>query len=381
MAARLRLRAAPGLLALAVWLGGPGCGPAFKLPTEHRENRDLVGNGTYEMVYTWDHMGGVRDLLLVPGPQLFVAFQGNPGRVFEFSTTGPYPLAVDRFAGLLNPAALASGGNRLFVLDQGDTAAARATRDYAGDSLDCGPLSGFRRPIVDLSKYWYVREYDLKGRTLYSSFSDTTFAWVNGIAADAGGRVYVSGVVYGCSVDRFDPRLKTLVFEFRIRRYLRGGGGFVVGGWHKDRDFEITEGTGIGSAGDPRGMHWSDITGSALFFADVKNSDVQKLDELGSLSNSYKLVACDRDTTDLVTPLDVNVDQAGFVYVVDSGNRRVMRYDPAGDCVQRVDIEPDRHQQRLVAPVAVAADVIDDRDFVYVADAGAGEIVVYRRRK
>ena len=100
-------------------------------------------------------------------------------------------------------------------------------------------LSGFNRPIVDVSKYWMVREYQLNGVPV-GSFSDTSFAWVSGIAADDLGRVYVSGIILYCDVDPFDPRIKTLTSRFRIRRYSPGApSGSVIGGnWRRDQGWE-----------------------------------------------------------------------------------------------------------------------------------------------
>jgi hypothetical protein len=306
--------------------------------------------------------------------------------VYEFATTQPVPLATDRFQGLLNPAALAASPTSVFVLDQGDTAAAR----YTGDSttwyvLDCDRIRGVRRVIGDLSKYWYVREYDLKGRNQLSSFTDTTFAFVYGVAADAQGRVYVSGVIFYCFVDPFDPsgNDRTLKYQFRIYRYERGTGDpYVIGGWRRDRSFEVVEGTGYGATVDPRGLTWSAATGEALFFADHANSAVQKynLPPRGA-DSPFKLEVCDADTTPLVLPRDVGVDEEGFVYAVDTGNRRVMRVDPSlRDCVQRVDIEPNTLGQPLSEPVAVAAGTIDGRNYVYVVDAAVSQVVRYRRR-
>jgi sugar lactone lactonase YvrE len=384
MGARRPFRSVAGITLAAAALAGTGCGSSFKLPTEQLRDRAIPSDGSYQMIGTWTGLTGVTDILLIPGPQLFLAFKGSPGRVVEYSTTEPAPIATGRFAGVQNPAALAATATSVFVLDQGDTAAARATGDSATTvyELDCGPIRDVQRIIVDLPKYWYVREYDLKGRTMKGSFTDTTFAWVNGVAADAQGRVYVSGVIRHCFVDPFDPLgvLRTLNHEFRIYRYERGTGDrYVIGGWRRDRSFEISEGTGIGSTLDPRGMSWSGVTGDALYFADTGNDEVQKFDFSGSLS--FKLNVCDADTTVLVSPLDVGVDDAAYVYVVDAGNRRVLRYDPGGrECVQRVDIEANTLGLPLTGPVAVAAGAIDGRDYAYVVDAAVNQVVRYRRR-
>ena len=401
----LMTAATAALAAIAFAFLGAGCGAEFKLPTERTENRAAPSDGSYQMIATWTGLDGVTDALLIPGPQLFLAFRGNPGRVVQYSTTSPFPIATGRFLGVQNPASLAASPTSVFVLDQGDTAAAR---DFGGPGavyeLDCNgipaPMTRAAgspidwRLIKDLSKYWFVREYDLTGRNSRGAFTDTTFAYVYGIAADSQGRIYVAGVIKFCSVDPFDPLgvLRSLEHRYRIYRYVRGSGDrYVVGvpaapggtppEWRRDRTFEVVEGTGIGSTQDPRGMAWSAATGSALFFADRGNDEAQKFDEFGSLGNSYKLGFCEADTLgDLVTPVDVDVDGPGFVYVVDPGNRRVLRYDPQGTCVQRVDIEPNALGQRLTGPVAVAAGVIDGLDYAYVVDAAVGQVVRYRRR-
>jgi hypothetical protein len=412
------MRRFPKLLAavalVAVLLVHAGCGSSFKLPTEQTANRTAPADKSYQMIATWTGLTGVTDVLLIPGPQLYLAFRGTvtPGRVYEFSITQPAPLATDRFLGtiylppprkslpgtvgapitLLHPAALAGSPSSIFVLDQGDTATAREFRDPNWFELDCGAIQGVNRPIVDLTRYWYVREYDLKGRTLKSAFTDTIFAWVNGVAADRDGKVYVSGVINHCFVDPFDQRLRTLDSEYRIYRYQRGTNNrFVLGAttadtlqrgvWGRDTSFAVTEGTGIGSTIDPRGMSWSAATGAALFFADLGNNEAQKYDVFGSLGNSFKLDICDADTLALVQPTDVDADGAGNVYVVDAGNRRVLRFDADGSrCSQRVDIELNTLGQHLTAPTAAATLDFDGTNYVFVVDPPVGQVVLFRRR-
>jgi hypothetical protein len=381
----------------AALLAGPGCGSTFKLPTEQTANRVAPADKSYQMIATWTGLAGVTDVLLIPGPQLYLAFRGTgggQGHVYEYSTTQPVPLATDRFQGVHNPGALAANATSVFVLDQGDTAAARAYRSPNWYELDCGQIPGVNRPIVDISQYWYVREYDIKGREVKSVFTDTTFAWVNGVAADANGRVYVSGVIFHCFVDPFDSRLRTLDNEYRIYRYARGisdrqvlgaenaSDPLRLGVWGRDTAFVVGEGTGIGSTLDPRGLSWSPVTGAALFFADHGNNEVQKFDVLGSLGNSFKLDFCDADTTSLVAPTDVDVDAEGNAYVVDAGNRRVLRYDPDGrTCAQRVDVETNTLLQPLTGPTAAATLDFDNTNYVYVVDPPVNQVVVYRRRQ
>jgi sugar lactone lactonase YvrE len=270
------------------------------------------------------------------------------------------------------------------VLDQGDTGSARATVDPVQFPLgivydaDCGPIASFWRPIVDLSRYWRVREYSITTGDTVTTFTDTTFASVNGIAVDSQGRVYVSGVLMFCSVDPFDSRNHTLEYEYRVYRYEKGGSDPDMPGasWHRDRSYEVGQGTGIGSTLDPRHMYWDAFDGPALYFADTGNNDVQKYSDPSGSAVSYKIDVGEFNLP-LQAPSDVALDRKGYVYLVDAGRKRVMRYDPSGEFVQRVDVDPGIDSTALVQPVAVAA----DDSLVYVADRGAGQVLRFKRRK
>jgi hypothetical protein len=368
------------LVTVTLALIAAGCGGRMELPTERRDIRKLAGQGTYQMITTRQGLGGIWDILLTPSGELFLLFKTGPtsGIVREFPPGLNAPLST-QFPGLLNPGAIAFGANHLFILDQGDTASARITRP-SGYETSCGPLRGFSRPIADLAQYWYVREFQITGAPV-SSFTDTTFLWVNGIAADAAGRVYVSGVLATCVVDPFNQFVRTFDSRFGIRRYERGANdGTVIGdGWRRDATYELIEGTGIGSTNDPRGMQWAFVNGAALYFADTGNNEVQKFADPTSGGASFKLDfgGSGADSIPLAQPVDVSVDSAGYVYVADFGNQRVLRYSPEGDFVQRVDIEPDAAGERVMSPIAVAA----DNEQVFVADPGRSEVVRYRRRK
>jgi sugar lactone lactonase YvrE len=407
MTSHLRIRPVLALLAGAALASGvlAGCGSQFTLPTENRENRSFGTPGSYQLTQIWMGMSNVKDILLTPSGELYIVTQRDGrGVVHRYPQSGglndshvPQPLGTT-FAGVINPTAICFGGNHLFVLDQGDTSAARSdfsclyTAEYTAD-VDTAAitLQGFSRPITNLSRYWHVREYQLDGKPL-SSFSDTTFAWVTGIAADASGRVYVGGLVMYCDVDPYNDHVRTLEYRYRVRRYLKGGtpDRFVTDEnlpcpWHKDLDgypehYRVLEGTGFGSTKDPQGMQWATVTGPALYFADMGNNQVQKYaDPVGGWS-SFKLDigGAGPDSMLLSQPVDVAVDSAGCVYLVDAGNRRVLRYNPDGGFIQRVDRTPKDSAAvvpYLVQPSAVAA---DNRQ-VYIADRGAGMVLHYWR--
>lgn len=376
-----------------------GCGSKFDLPTEH-PGADIPSDQSYAMVATWFGMAGVQDILLTSGTgtQLFVLFNTGGtgtaprGRVLSYSRTSssgvPAPIGgVAPFVSLFNPMAITSGGdgllrsnNRIYVLDQGDTCLARTHAVTA--RCDTVPPGG-RYLVHDLAHYWRVREYGLTGGDTLSTFSDTSMAYVHGIAADSLGRVYVSGLAIVLVPRQDNPSITTRSHLWRIYRYARGprpSGGqdpYMPGSnWHRDLTWEVGEGTGTGFVIDPRGLYWTNNLTGSLLVADFRKDVVQKLSD--QISNTG-LVNIDGTDSDLGFngPTDVAGDQQGFIYIADSGNNRVLRYDALGNYVQRVDIEPNRNGLPLRSAVAVA---VDD-SLAFVGDAVAGEVIRYQRRR
>jgi hypothetical protein len=380
-----------------------GCGGNFPLPTESNQRTEIPSDGSYQMIATWKGWDGIRDLLLTQGSgsQLFalVNYGGSGtsqrGAVRELSRTGGNFIGPP-FPGLFNPVALAAGGdglgaiaNRVFVLDQGDTCIARTNPatglcDTTGTWRPGVPGSWGNR-ITDIAHYWKVVEFDLLGAEK-SSFTDTMFAFVNGVASDDQGHVYVSGLAI-ILLPTTDPRVLERTYEYRVWRYLRGlrsdgsrDPNVPYGNWHRDTGFEIRQGTGVGAAIDPRGIDWNPTTGPALYIADLGNFRGEKVrDGNTTLPDSRYYHTLDFGTApDLQQPLDITTDRAGFFYIADSTGAQVLRYDDAGPgYVQRVDVEKNSDQLPLLGPVTVAA----DNDYAYVGDAGRGEIIRYKRRK
>jgi len=366
-----------------------GCGTKFDLPTERRIGRVVPGDESYQMIATWHGMIGIQDILITPGigTQLYLLFNngiGDPTNgAYDFFLTKPRGLG-HAMLGILNPAAIAFGGdggggaaNRIFVLDHGDTV--NAKREYVPPGAGAIP----RRYISDLAKYWRVREYGLLGGDTITTFTDTTLVWVNGVAADAEGSVYVSGVASVLS-PASQQGLFNRTFVYKIFKYRRGpryAGVFPYDGtmpgalWHRDSTYFHTEGTGVGFVRDARGLAWGSYPPTGLYAADFGNSSGQKLSD--SDTTGYFRYEQDGDGVTLAGPLDISADVNGFVYIADTGNRRALRFGPAGEFVQRIDIEANDQGAALLDPVAIAA----NDSIVYVADRGRSEVVRYQRRK
>ncbi len=403
-----------GLAGLAVALAG--CGGRFQLPTEVRA-LVIPGDSTYQMQATWTGMDGIQDILLTQGvgQQLFLLFNDDQdhlrttpaprGEVRAYArlwspkpngTTQPPALPGITFNALFNPWALCAGGdgaggtaNRIYVLDQGDTTLARVNPltgiygDTTGTNTLTSPLYGKYGRVSDLSHYWRVCEYGLLGGDTLGTFSDTSMAYVNGIAADAQGRLYVSGAALiwvntGTGNERH--------FMWRIYRYARGPKYPGIpdpnlapsGTWHRDTTWWVQDGSGIGSVADPRGIFWGAGGGGALYVADMAKNWAQKLSDL-TRSTGYWMIdgKTAPDPQGLVGPADVTADLNGFSYLTDTGNQRILRYDEFGNFVQVVSLEKDASKQPLLNPVTVAA----DDSLVFVGDPGLREVLRYKRRK
>lgn len=373
--------AAAALCAGAVALAG--CGTTFDLPTQSG-GRLIPPDGSYQLLASWDGLPGVTDVLLTQGAgaQLFLLFNyggsgfAPRGEVAEYVLVRPERYANRDFDGLFNPVALASGNNRVFVLDAGDTCLAR--RNPLTQACD-DTTGGWRLGISDLERYWQVREYDVVGRRL-GAFTDTTLAGVTGIAADDAGNVYVGGRAIIVLVNPDDSRLRFRLFQWRIFKYSRGlrpdGKADVnvlpSGAWHRDTTFTIEEGSGIGSVVAPQGLYWGRAGGGALYAADFGKNWVQKLSDRGIGVGFFQLDGAQTDTL-LSGPLDVYSDENGIIFLVDGGRRRVLRYGADAHYIQRVNTEG----PALVEPVAVAA----NDSLAFVADRGAGRVLRYKRRQ
>ncbi len=386
-------RVLPLLALAATCLALSNCGTGFELPAEVRR-QVVIGNGTYERIATWTGFPRVQDLLLTKAAnpanaQLYVLFRsepGFPGQVLSYQLSTPTAFGF-RYNGLANPIALCGDATRLFVLDQGDTCAAR-TNPATGR---CDTTGNYLLPnnqkwtnkVAYLDRYWRVREFFPDGGDTISTFTDTTLAWVQGIAVDNLQRVYVSGLYILVIPNPTNPFLYERRFAWRIHRYVRGTGDPNMPGchWRRDTGYLVEEGSGLGTALDPRGIDWTPAEGGGLYIADTGNNRVQRRSDPRS---NQDFLILDGETGGLNSPLDVSADLAGFSYVVDGGSEGVYRYRreeilgaSVGTFVQRVDVEPSAAGMRLQRPVAVAA----ENDVVYVADGQAGEIALFRRRR
>lgn len=404
------MRRAPLVLLLAaITLLPSGCGGKFDLPTEN-PGRIVPNDQSYAMLATWQGQDGVKDLVITQGlgNQLFVLFNrggvGGPfvsrGEVRLYPLSRPEAIGPPFFSplnSLFNPVALAPGLNpsaasaerfNLFVLDQGDSCAAKfdVRRGTCEADRDTTTATGhpFRSQVLDYFSTWRVREYGIGGGDTLSTFTDTTMAQPYGISADEQGRVYVAGIAVVLDTSQTDQRIRTRKFVSRVYRYSRGPKYPDVldrnmpgtSSWHRDTSWVVFDGTGASSIADPRGIFWSRRGTTPLFIADRGNNQVKAV---SSNAIGVSVVRVDGQATgaNFNSPEAVAADLAGFFYVVDRNNRRVQRYDLSGEFIQRVDVEANADGLPLLDPTSIA---VDD-SLAYIADRGRGQIIRYRRRK
>jgi DNA-binding beta-propeller fold protein YncE len=380
---RRALLAIPALLLLAFVAS---CGTGFKLPAEVRRAAS-VANGTYARIDTWTGLDRLNDILLTKAAEenrenLYLLFRTegtDTGSVRAYPLFTQVPFSF-RYRGMLHPVALCGNATRLFVLDQGDTCLAR-TNPVTGK---CDTTGNFLLPqnqkwtnaVSRLDLYWRVREYFPDGDTV-STFTDTTMAWVHGIAVDDQQRIYVSGLFIEVAPNPDNVFLHIRSFVWRVHRYVRGGGDPNMPGcaWHRDPGYAVTQGAGLSNCDDPQGIDWSPANGGALYIGDRGNSRGLRRGDPPTLESDYSMLTTDEGA--LQTPVDVSADLAGFAYLADDTRNSVSRFRPAGqglsEFVQRVDIEG----TPIAKPVAVAA----DNGLVYIADGQRNELVIYRRRQ
>jgi hypothetical protein len=390
-----------------------GCGGKFTLPSEVKTRPTVATDKSYAMLQTWSGMDGIQDIIVTQGngSQLFMVFNdypttgapsyhggyGNPattsfGRVALYPFSSPNEIGAPYFthpSGLFNPVAVAVGQNRLFVLERGDSCEAKWDDARGTCEADPTPLSPdtsvhhHHDIIRDYTATWRVREYRLNGGDTVSTFTDTTFAKVFGIAADEQ-YVYVSGMAAVLDTSKTNAQDRTRGFSSRIIRYSRGPrypgvvppDVFMPGAdWHRDTTWLVLDGTGTSSIFEPRGIALSPTGAPVLLVADTGNNQAKTMSTAEQAVGFNKFDA--RETgLGFNGPEDVAMDRAGFLYVVDRNNQRVTRHDASGTWIQNINVENNSFGLPLLDPVTIG---VDD-SLAYVGDRGRGQVIRYKRR-
>lgn len=351
------MRALRFLLLASIALMAVGCGGSFTLP-EETPGGVIPEAGSYAYIGSIRGLGEPTDVLLTlgTGTSLFVVGDSSYVRQYPrfFRADGSTPPIGTTFTGFLKPTKIAQGPAVLFVLDAGDTLLAQADTTQ-------GP--GFLR-------------FGLTGGAPTLVRRDTSIAEARGIAADAQGNVYVSCVAKEfIRDDPLDSRRRTFKYVSRVYRYL------AAQGYARDPDFFVGDGQGIGIVSEPGDCFVRALNGTPyLYVADTGKDLCQRMTIVaGNQGESLPALAIDGSDSGLplLVPPDFVADDAGFMYAVDRGHARILRFDSQGAFERRVDIELDLDSDSLHVPVAVSA----DDSLAYVADRATGKVTAYKKRK
>jgi len=298
-----------------------GCGQKISKPQETPGGIAPPPN-TYILTYEWKDFPGTTDIIVTTGGFVYVAQESVKVAAYKTFSPQRHPLIGD-LEGLSRPVYIAEGVNQeIYVADAADTTVKRFARTGGA------PVQVVR---------------------------DAAWTQFGGIAVDNGGFLYVA------------DKQKELIWKYRpsgerdssLVHPILGTPGLLTEG-----------GEGVGYVRRPGGMCFD---GVYLQVTDTGKNRVQKLvgDEfaLGVLS-----VIGPSPTDPFKSPLDSDTDADGNIYVADTDNNRVLKYDSSGTLLTTVTWEP---AVVIGPPTAVAA-----RDkWVYVADPEHSRILIYELRK
>lgn len=141
-----------------------------------------------------------------------------------------------------------------------------------------------------------------------------------------------------------------------------------------DRDLNYLSSIPL-SDGDEKGLAFGflgdiavAVTGE-LFISDVENEEVWKLTPFGELDRTFGGFGASRER--LRDPTGLAIGAASFIYVADSGNNRIARYDAFGAFLGGLG------EAQLQGPQGLA---VDGAGYIYVADTGHNRIVAFNHQ-
>lgn len=186
------------------------------------------------------------------------------------------------------------------------------------------------------------------------------FSAPGGVATDAVGNVYVADTENN-----------------RIQKFDSSGEFIVTWGWGVQDGSAAFQrctgncqgglaGTGSGQLSGPHGVA---VSGSGeVFVADTYNSRILKFDSDGNYVSQWGSLGTGINNMDW--PFSVATDAVGHVYVADTGNDRILEFDSNGDSVAGWGSTGTANGQ-FMAPRGIAIDELGD---VYVAELGGSRV-------
>lgn len=321
-----RRRFLPAMAALLVLAAA--CGQQFSLPPEP-DPEPIPDAGRYSFDRTWS-LPAPRDLKIW-GSYIYV-ITANTGadsaevkaRVEMFLTSRPDPVVppsdrIQPFTGLIDPVHLAVAHREsiyVFVADRGDMK---------------------------------VKRFNYTGGPPRFSFTDPTWREFSGLAADDDLNVYIADAARD-TIARYDDH----------GRFSR-----VISSW----------GAGSGFVMRPHGMEWN---GRELVVSDTDQDRIVLLRTDATETASGSPVGVGAGPFRPMQPLDVAADRlAPHLYVTDTGNSRILKFDLDGTFVDSVYSARDS-DPRMGPPLLEPAHVTVRGRTVFVSDAANNRLVAFQ---
>jgi DNA-binding beta-propeller fold protein YncE len=154
------------------------------------------------------------------------------------------------------------------------------------------------------------------------------------------------------------------------------GTRYVVDTLHRRLMVYDRDNSYVRSIGDPNAWKPTDVAvfGHRLYVTDILNAQVVVMDR-ESGAELQRISRKGSSPGELFLPTNVEVDRHGNVYVSDTGNFRVLKFDPEGRLVRQFG-ELGRTLGRFARPKGIA---IDRDDRLYVVDSAFENVQIFDR--
>lgn len=351
---------------------------------------DLYGHST--AVGTPASTVSVAGMAVASDGMMYISDQQN-GRVIKYNPSGSYVSEFISNDQLYWPTSIAIDElDNLYILDLGVIKKFDSDGIYIGQFGGSGTGNGefmFAQDIaIAPSGEIYVVEF---GNFRVQSFS-TSGVYISqfslgeqqesaaGIAIDSLGRIYITHADTG-RVEIFDEDGNNISsLNVAPGQGASSGAPFDIA-INSDNVIYITQFDGSGAVQryDPSGNYVSEFIppgGYPLYLAVdpsgdfyVFNDEVQKFDTSGNLQSSYEATVPLANNA-LNSPKSSAVDESGNLYVADTGNSRVLKFDTSGEFVSILGSNGSANGQ-FNAPTGIT---IDSSGNIYVLDAGNNRV-------
>ena len=300
--------------------GGPGVGAQLADPNgvavDDAGNLYIADSGNHRIRQV-DSRGNITTLVGTGRVGFSGGYSGDDGLAVQAQLDSPFGVAVDDAGNLY---IVDSGNHRIRRVDSDGiitTIAGTGAPGYGGD--------GGRAPLAELD-------------------------FPRGVAVDDAGNLYIA--------DSGNHRIRRVDGRGNITTLVGTGRGGYSGddGPAVQAQLDSPRGVGVDSAGN-------------LYIADTSNQRIRRVDSSGTIitiagtgASGYSGDGGPSVGAQLDSPIGVAVDEAGNLYIADTGNQRIRRVDRSAHITSTIADAPHPANLRDVA--------VDTTGNLYIADSG-----------